>query len=88
MSNNILFYTRREELALSLNGRKNNIKKKDFNYFAGRLLINEKALLVIFNNFQRTVPFFNNLISRSFLSETMKEKYLNLIAQRYDILFS
>ncbi|MEP6738694.1 MAG: HipA domain-containing protein [Chryseolinea sp.] len=72
----------KEQMALTLNGKRNNIRNKDFYELADRLTI--KHLTV-----QRTIERqlakkkeWEALIAISFLSEEMKERYIALIASR------
>lgn len=74
----------REELALPLKGKKNNLTKRDFlQYFAlEKLGLNQKVIDGILEAFQQTIPEWQRLIGLSFLSEKMQEKYLQLLNQR------
>ncbi len=87
ISTKLLIPADKEELALSLNGKKNNLRKKDFDYFAEKLLINDKTLLIVYAHFQKHFKELNNLITISFLSSSMKQKYKSLLSGRYRILF-
>ena len=46
LSTKILMPEDKEELALTLNGKKNNLRKKDFELFAEKLGINDKVKIV------------------------------------------
>jgi serine/threonine-protein kinase HipA len=74
----------REEIALPLNGKKSNLKEKDFvDYFAiKRLQLNQTIVEEILDEFKRALPTWTLLISNSFLSKPMQEKYLKLLALR------
>ncbi|NNM59133.1 MAG: HipA domain-containing protein [Legionellales bacterium] len=80
----------KEEIALPLNGKKNNLTKKDLLiYFSQEKLellpsIAEKALNLIKAN----LPAWETLIRNSFLSEPMQKKYLSLLQKRTKVLFS
>ncbi len=87
LSTKLLIPADKEELALSLNGKKNNLRKKDFDYFADRLSINEKALIKIYDHYYNSLSLLNKFIQKSFLSKDMKEKYSQLISDRYRVLF-
>lgn len=78
----------KEELALPLNGRKTNLRKKDFlEYFAKeRLDLNDNVIATILNDIKNAFPQWKTLISRSFLSQKMQEKYLQLLAERSERL--
>lgn len=80
----------KEEIALTLNGRKNNLRRKDFiDYYAVQLLklppviIDEKLEMIK----QAREEWFE-LIARSFLKQSLKERYANLMQERLKILFS
>lgn len=74
----------KEELALPLNGKKNNLKKRDFiDYFAiERLQLNQNIVSDILKEIKTIIPSWNTLIGQSFLSETMQKKYLGLLEER------
>lgn len=70
-----------EEIALSLKGKKSNLKASDFiDYYAKeRLQLNEKTIETMLQLMQQTIPKWKELLEISFLSEDRKEKYLNLL---------
>lgn len=74
----------KEELALPLRGKKNNLSRKDFfTYFAGeRLKINSAIIDDVVNDFTQQIPEWYQLIEHSFLSKNMKEKYHHLLQER------
>lgn len=76
-----------EEIALTLNGKKNNFKANDFlEYYAkDRLQLNEKTIEKILEQMQKAIPKWKKLIEISFLSEDMKMKYLNLLEVRTNL---
>jgi serine/threonine-protein kinase HipA len=87
LSTKLLIPADKEELALSLNGKKSNLRKKDFDYFADKFSINEKALVRIYNRYYNSFSVLDEFIQKSFISRDMKEKYSQLISDRYKILF-
>ena len=78
----------KEELALPLKGKKNNLTKKDFlTYFAmERLTLNQSIIDDVINDFLQRIPSWPELIHRSFLSMEMKNKYLMLVEERKEKL--
>jgi serine/threonine-protein kinase HipA len=74
----------KEELALPLNGKKNNLKSSDFfGYFASQLLgLNDKVIEDVRLGFQQALPDWYALIEKSFLSDNMKEQYRKLVDER------
>lgn len=73
-----------EEMALTLKGKKSNLKKADFiNYYAKeRLGLSDKTVDSILVAMIKCLPEWNELIEISFLSDDMKEKYLKLLGER------
>lgn len=73
-----------EEIALPLNGKKNNLSRRDFiDYFAmQRLDLNQKIIIDVIQEMQQAIPKWKKLIKISFLSEYMQKKYLYLLEER------
>lgn len=74
----------KEEIALTLNGRKNNLRRKDFiDYYAFEVLNLTKAIvddqLALI---QQVKEQWFELIAMSFLSPSLKDKYQALLLQR------
>lgn len=79
-----------EESALPLNGKKNKIKRSDLiEYLAKqRLNLSDKILANILEQLNSMKPTFIEYVHRSYLSNTMKESYVNLLMNRFDRLYS
>lgn len=88
LSTKLLIPKDKEDLALPLNGKKNNFKKKDFDLFASQLGINETALKKIYLRFGDLFQEMKTLINKSFLSKEMKEKYFALLDDRRKALWN
>jgi serine/threonine-protein kinase HipA len=71
-----------EEVALTLNGKKNNLSRKDFDSFAENLKINSSALKRIYERFEQNFDEQYEIINKSFLTSQMKEKYIDLLKER------
>lgn len=73
-----------EEIALTLNGKKSNLKASDFvDYYAKeRLQLNEKTITTILEQMHNAIPKWKELLEISFLSDDMKVKYLGLLENR------
>lgn len=73
-----------EEIALTLKGKKSNLKASDFiDYYAkDRLQLNEKTIATILEQMHNAIPKWEELLEISFLSDEMKEKYFNLLEGR------
>ncbi len=76
-----------EELALTLEGKKKKLKWEHFERLGKKLGLNNKQLNGIVKRFQKNKPLALKWINNSFLSDEYKEKYTNLLEERYDSLF-
>ena len=78
-----------EELALPLNARKNKLRREDFlDYFArGRLGLTERVIDKMLAEFRKVRPEWRVLVGISFLSDEMKDKYLNILDERFARIF-
>jgi serine/threonine-protein kinase HipA len=72
-----------EELALTLGGKKKKLTGKLFKDFGKTLGLTEKQVNSVFLRFNKHKAEAEKWIQHSFLSDDMKEKYLNLIDIRY-----
>jgi serine/threonine-protein kinase HipA len=75
-----------EELALTLNGKKKKIRKKDFVEAINRFNVDSKAVENIFNKFRFTHKKWYDFIDISFLPKEMKDRYLTIINERIESL--
>lgn len=76
-----------EDLALTLNGKKSNFNKKDFDYFAEKLEIETAVLNNIYEKFRSSFNAMFDIIDKSFVSDRIKGKYKELLSNRRKILF-
>lgn len=77
----------KEELALTLEGKKKKLDRTHFQSFGVQLNLNEKQMRRVFerlNEFQEEAIYW---VERSFLSEQFKEKYIELLNKRYKTLY-
>lgn len=79
----------KEELALPLKGKKSNLTKNDIiNYFGKeRLGIADGLIKKTLHRFVEAWPQWQLLISISFLPDSLKQRYLEIVAERYQRLF-
>lgn len=77
-----------EQIALPLNGKKNNLTPKDIIDYYGmeKLGLNEKIITKCLNQFKNALPQWCNLIDISFLSGASKKNYHRLLESRLKIL--
>ena len=71
-----------EELALTLNGRKRNLHKRDFVLSMQAAGLGDKVIKNIFHKFHRTQAAWFACIDRSFLPESMRSAYKRIILDR------
>ncbi len=73
-----------EEIALTMKGKKSNLKATDFiDYYAKeRLQLNEKTITIILEQMKKAIPLWKELLDFSFLTSEMKQKYLELLQTR------
>lgn len=75
-----------EDTALTINGKKRNLKAGDFYVLAERFGIEKKVRAEILNDFRNRMPVMNEFIGKSFLSEDLKIQYKNLLSEKAGIL--
>lgn len=78
----------KEELALTLDGKKKKLGLKHFQYLGAKLELNQKQIRSVFKRFEKFKPVALEWIQNSFLSEEYKEKYTDLLNTRYHILYA
>lgn len=79
----------KEEIGLSLRGKKANLKRDDFLEYYGKekLGLPNSLISEILTDFQSSIPAWKELISSSFLSPGKISAYLNLVEERVRRLF-
>ena len=88
LNTSIVLRNPKEEMAMPIRGKKSNLTRKDLvEYFCcERCGLAPKAiteLLAIYSDKTRDWP---EIIQRSFLSETMQDRYLTLLEKRLEVL--
>jgi serine/threonine-protein kinase HipA len=77
-----------EELALTLNGKKKKLRKKDFLEAINRFDIDAKAIENIFDKFKNSEEQWYEFINISFLPDDMKSSFHNLIKERVNRIYN
>ena len=72
----------KEELALTLNGKKRKFNRYDFEKAFSLNGLDEKSIESVFSKFRKTIPLWIEFIQISFLPELMKTEYIELITER------
>ena len=71
-----------EELALTLNGKKNKLKKVDFDSLLKTMKVDDKAIENVYDKFRKVISEWLLFIDSSFLPDEMKEQYKTLIQEK------
>ncbi len=83
---NVILPADKEQMALALNGRKRNIRKKDFLVLAQSYRINDKAAIRLMERVVKSKDLFIDMTRDSYLSSGYKESLINLIEDRCEVL--
>jgi serine/threonine-protein kinase HipA len=75
-----------EEMSLTLNGKKNRIKKQDFDVFGERLLLNKKQIENCYQYFVKKLEIAIWWIDNSFLPEEKKDALKQIVSMRIKLL--
>ena len=76
----------KEQMALTLNGLKNRIRRADFMALSSTLGLSESQVANIFVKMRDALPNLHGLIDRSFISDDFKTAYHDLLAARETII--
>jgi len=76
-----------EELALTITGKKKKFTKTHFEEFGKGLGLTPKQIAGVFKRFEKSKKKAVNWIENSFLSDTMKVRYLEVLEERYNRIY-
>jgi serine/threonine-protein kinase HipA len=76
----------KEELALTIEGKKKKLRRANFEWLGKVLELNDKQIEGVFKRFVNNKPLAIEWIDNSFLSNDLKEKYKVLLEEKYLIL--
>lgn len=74
----------KEEMALTVNGRKNKLTKADFEAFGRSMRLTEKQISSAFKRMDKNKDVAFEWVENSFLSISMRDNYLALLQERYE----
>lgn len=77
----------KEDTAIMLGGKKENLTKVYFDRFGEGLNLNEKQVLGVYKRLEKWLPSAKSLISKSFLSTENQLKYIELISKRSQMFY-
>lgn len=83
---NVIMPEDKEQFALTMNGKKMNIRKKDFLIFADECEISSNSVKKMINKLVSMKPAFISMCSESLLPEDLKERFVQLIEARSKVL--
>lgn len=76
----------KDELALTLNGKKSRLKLSDFLQASATMGIDKRITLRLIDNMKKALPAWQQLINISFLSDEAKLAYIKLVNERMAVL--
>lgn len=79
---NLIYPEDKEDLALTLGGRKRKVKRSDFDQFAMSLGLTEIVRDNIYKDFSKQIDKVQDWIDRSFLIDEYKERYIQIFAHK------
>ena len=83
---NVIMPQDKEELALTLNGKKQNIRRKDFLIFAEACGLNRKSAEKMIEKIVALKDMYLTMCRESYLPDDMKERFEALICERIAVL--
>ena len=86
LSTNVVIPADKEQLALTLNGKKQNIRRKDFLVFADTIGIPERSAEKMIEKIVKLKEKYISMCRDSYMPEQMKSNLENLIEQRIAVL--
>ena len=86
LSTNVVIPSDKEQLALTLNGKKQNIRRKDFLVFADTIGIPERSAEKMIEKIVKLKEKYISMCRDSYMPEQMKSNLENLIEQRIAVL--
>ncbi len=82
VATNLVNPTDKEELALTLNGKKRKLNRADFETAFARNGLDKKSIERIISKFSKAIPAWKTLIYQSFIIDEMKTNLIDLITER------
>ncbi len=78
----LLIPSDQEESALPINGKKNNLARRDFVVLGRTLNIPEKAINNLLSKFKKEIPRALEILPKSYIPQDVRRQYTNLIGKR------
>lgn len=80
---NVLLPEDEEELALTLKGKRKKLKRDHFESFGIELGLNQKQMNSVFKRMLKSLPRAKEILDLSFLSDSLQEKYKEVLEVKY-----
>ena len=87
VSSRLVLPEEKEEMCLSLEGKRNNISKRDFQGLAEQLGLNAKQVLNALERLSELRPVFETMIEESFLEERFRNRFIEILKERMQRIF-
>ena len=84
----IIMLEDKEDFALAMNGKKENIRRRDFLSFANHIGITEKAAQKMINQLVRKKDILKSMCMESYLPDQMKKSFSEFIENRCSVLLN
>lgn len=81
---NLIYPKDKEDMALTLGGRKRKIKQSDFNQLAASLGISDLVRNNIYKDFSKHADKIPDYIDLSFLTDEYKEQYVKVVTNKFN----
>lgn len=86
LSTNIIIPSDKEELALTINGKKHNIRYKDFMVYADNIGLPKQTAEKLIAHIVKLEPKYTEMCNTSYMLDDMKEAFITLIKKRISVL--
>lgn len=86
LSTNVVIPADREQLALAMNGKKQNIRRKDFLRFGDAIGLSQNVAEKMMVRVSKCEETYLDMCEKSYLPDDIKEQLKNLIQQRMSVL--
>ena len=83
---NVIMPADTEETALSLNGKRKNLRKNDFLALAANAGISQSVANKLIKSVVGKSDRYTELIKESYISDSMKDSFINLVRERCELL--
>lgn len=87
VSSRLVLPNEKDEMALTINGKKNNLTLSDFKNLANYLEMNNKTYAGWMNTARELDILFDHYVHASFLSDEMKARAISIFQERFQRLF-